>query len=267
MVVMQYANKGNLRGNLAKIIEYSWKEKLYMLYSIISGLKEIHKQNLIHCDFHDGNILNHEVENNKEDKSNIAYISDLGLCQPVKSFLKQHDIYGVISFMAPEVLRGKSYTPASDIYSFSMIMWEFTSGVSPFNDRAHDLQLSISICKGERPEIIENTPQCYVDLMKKCWNEDPLKRPSSEEVSDIIEKWVTLPNNGKEIKDIDEELKSNIMKFINAPVECRELATKIHPQACYTSCLQNFTSENLNKILESECLDDYIVEDMNSLGM
>jgi serine/threonine protein kinase len=69
--------------------------------------------------------------------------------------------------MAPEVLKGKPYTQASDIYSFSMIMWEFTSGVTPFNDRAHDIQLSLSICKGERPEIIENTPQCYVDLMKK----------------------------------------------------------------------------------------------------
>ncbi|GBB98789.1 hypothetical protein RclHR1_03320015 [Rhizophagus clarus] len=78
--------------------------------------------------------------------------------------------------MAPEVLRGNPYTPASDIYSFSMIMWEFTSGVPPFNNRAHDLQLSLSICKGERPKIIENTPQCYADLMKKCWNENPLKK-------------------------------------------------------------------------------------------
>jgi serine/threonine protein kinase len=155
-----------------------------MLYKIISGLNGIHKQNLIHCNFHDGNILNHNNEG--------IYISDFRLCQPVKSFLKQHDIYGVIPFMAPEVLRGKSYTPASDIYSFSMIMWEFTSGVPPFNNKAHDIQLSLSICKGERPEIIDNTPQCYIDLMKKCWNDDPLKRPSSNEISNIIEKWIIL---------------------------------------------------------------------------
>src|SRR6266542_3120966 len=35
------------------------------------------------------------------------------------------DIYGVLPFVAPEILRGKPYTTASDIYSFSMIMWEF----------------------------------------------------------------------------------------------------------------------------------------------
>jgi serine/threonine protein kinase len=131
MVVMEYANKGDLRRNLTKIIKYGWKQKLFMLYDIICGLNSIHKQNLIHCDFHDGNILNHE--------ENDIYISDLGLSRPVKSFLKEYDIYGVMSFMAPEVLRGKSYTLASDIYSFSMIMWEFTSGVPPYNNRAHDV--------------------------------------------------------------------------------------------------------------------------------
>jgi serine/threonine protein kinase len=243
MVVMDYANKGNLRGNLTRIIKSKWYQKLYMLYRIISGLEVIHDQNLIHCDFHDGNILNHN-------ESKI-YISDLGLCKPVKSFLKENDIFGVMPFIAPEVLRGKSYTPASDIYSFSMIMWEFTSGVPPFNNRAHSLQLSLSICKGERPEIIESTPQCYVDLMKKCWNENPLKRPSSKEVSNIFKKWV-IP---KKIEDIDEELKCNIREFINAPIgQYNNLTIEYHPQAYYTSRLFDFTSKKSNEILENEDL-------------
>ncbi|CAB4438905.1 unnamed protein product [Rhizophagus irregularis] len=161
---MDYANKGNLRENLTKVIKYNWQQKLHMLYKIIFGLTGMHQQNLIHCDFHDGNILNQN--NNEEAEMDLVYISDLGLCQPVKTSLKKYDIYGVIPFMAPEVLRGKPYTPASDIYSFSMIMWEFTSGVPPFNDRAHDIQLSLSICEGERPEIIENTPQCLCGFEK-----------------------------------------------------------------------------------------------------
>ncbi|CAB5369213.1 unnamed protein product [Rhizophagus irregularis] len=148
-------------------------------------------------------------------------------------------------------------------------MWEFTSGIPPFNNRAHDIQLSLSICKGERPEIIENTPQCYVDLMKKCWDEDPLKRPSSEEVLEIIKKWIYLPY-GKEIKDIDEELKRNAMEFISAPIEHNNLVTESHPQACYTSRLLNFTSKKLNEILESEMLvsedlNDYMIKDLKPL--
>jgi serine/threonine protein kinase len=238
--MMDYANKGSLRKNLTRIVKNNWRQKLQMLYEIISGLSDIHGKKLIHCDFHDGNILYHNDENGDK-----IYISDLGLCQPVKSSLKEGSIYGVIPFMAPEVLRGESYTPASDIYSFSMIMWEFTSGVSPFNCEAHDLHLSLSICGGERPEISENTPQCYVDLMKKCWNEDPLKRPSSEEVLDIIYKWNFHPLKDE---DINEELESNIMEFINAPIVHTNRAAKSHPKACYKSRLLDFTS---NEILES----------------
>src|SRR6185369_101985 len=102
-----------------------------------------HKQGLIHCDFHHGNILS--------SYGSILSISDLGLCKPIEYFKSEFkdDIYGVLPFVAPEVLRGKPYTLASDIYSFSMIMWEFTSGVPPFNDRQHDYHLSLSICKGE----------------------------------------------------------------------------------------------------------------------
>ena len=88
MAVMDYANKGNLRENLTSIVENNWNQKLYMLHEIISGLSKIHEKNLIHCDFHDGNILNHN--------NGSIYISDLGLCRPVKSFLKKYDIYGVI---------------------------------------------------------------------------------------------------------------------------------------------------------------------------
>ncbi|GES97119.1 kinase-like domain-containing protein [Rhizophagus clarus] len=171
-----------------------------------------------------------------------------------------YGIYGVVPFMAPEVLRGNPYTTASDIYSFSIIMWEFTSGIPPFNNRAHDLQLSLSICKGERPEIIENTPQCYVDLMKKCWNEDPLKRPFTSNVKNIIENWIYYPSNNI----INEELESNIMEFINAPIGNNNLVIEPHPQACYTSRLLDFTSKKLNEILESECLD-CLVNNIESL--
>jgi serine/threonine protein kinase len=156
--------------------------------------------------------------------------------------------------MAPEILRKKAYTQSSDIYSFSMIMWEFTSGIPPFNNRAHDLHLSLSICKGERPEIIENTPQCYINLMEKCWNEDPLKRPSTSEVKDVIEKWIFCSYKMK-IEDIDEELKSNIMEFINAPMGRNNLATKSHPKAYYTSRLIDFTSKKLNEILTEDLND------------
>ncbi|GES80042.1 kinase-like domain-containing protein [Rhizophagus clarus] len=248
MVVMDYANKGSLRSNLTKIVNNNWNEKLRMLFEIIYGLSEIHKQDLIHCDFHDGNILNHRKDQ--------VFISDLGLCRPVTSSLEENEIFGVVPFMAPEILRGDPYTPASDIYSFSMIMWEFTSGVQPFKDIAHDVGLCISICKGERPDIIENTPQCYADLMKRCWNENPLERPSAGEIVQIMMEWIFRDCS----TIISEELESNIIEFISAPIGNNNLAVGIHPQAFYTSRILDFTSKELIERLESKERESFMIE-------
>src|SRR3989337_2195595 len=240
MIIMNYAKNGSLKKNLSDIIKDKWVLKLMKLGSIINGLNIIHQQKKVHCDFHHGNILNTNYES-------TLSISDLGLCKPIESFQStKNDIYGVLPFVAPEVLRGKPYTLASDIYSFSMIMWEFTSGIPPFDNKAHDLQLSISICKDERPEIIKSTPQCYVDLMKKCWDKDPLKRPSASEIKEIIDNWISIITN----KNTDKE--SNIvMEFYKADkvLEKRQtnasntssiISNKSHLQAYHTSRLLDF---------------------------
>jgi serine/threonine protein kinase len=244
-LIMEYAKNGNLRYCLTEITN-DWYQRLFLLCKIVEGLNIIHKENLIHCNFHNGNILCNQYN----DSIYFPYISDyLGSYQFAKSFLKKGNIYGVMPFIAPEVLKGKLYTQASDIYSFSMIMWEFTSKIPPFNDEAHDIQLAYSICKGKRPEIIKNTPQCYIDLMKKCWDEDPLKRPSASEILNIIKNWV-YPPSYMDIKNISAGLKNNIMEFVNAPIESNNLITESHSQAYYTSRLLDFTTEELNEILK-----------------
>ena len=116
-------------------------------------------------------------------------ISDLGLCRPANQSDIKNDIYGVLPYMAPEVLRGKPYTKAADIYSFGIIMWEMTSGVPAFHNIPHDFNLALDICKGVRPKIIEGTMPKYVELMKRCWDNNPEKRPTASELSNIFGEW------------------------------------------------------------------------------
>ncbi|RIB16774.1 hypothetical protein C2G38_2089969 [Gigaspora rosea] len=49
-------------------------------------------------------------------------------------------------------------------------MWEILYGKSVSCNQEFGTQLQIKICRENlRPIIIENTPQCYINLMKKCW--------------------------------------------------------------------------------------------------
>src|SRR5438094_434312 len=103
-------------------------------------------------------------------------------------------LFGIVPYLAPEVLSGKPYTKESDIYSFGMIMWEFTTGKKPFHYRSHDHNLILDVLEGKRPEITEDTPEFYVDLMKKCWDPKPGNRPTAEEIEERFEKYDFFPS-------------------------------------------------------------------------
>ena len=58
-------------------------------------------------------------------------------------------IYGNLPYIAPEILRGKNYTKAADIYSFGIIMYEAISELPPYYNIKHTNEnLAIKICQG-----------------------------------------------------------------------------------------------------------------------
>src|SRR6266536_6491886 len=67
-----------------------------------------------------------------------------------------------------------------------MIMWELMTGRRPFWDRDHNTELIIEICDGLRPPIVTHAPEGYIELMQKCWHNDPNKRPTANDLYDIF---------------------------------------------------------------------------------
>src|SRR5947208_2187407 len=96
IMVMKYAQYGSLRQYLNKEFNsLHWEDKLWNLYMIAYGLSQIHDNGLIHRNFHCGNILNNF--------SDGSLITDLGFCKPAN--VDNNKIYGVLPYVAPEVLR------------------------------------------------------------------------------------------------------------------------------------------------------------------
>ncbi|GES99227.1 kinase-like domain-containing protein [Rhizophagus clarus] len=253
IMVLQHARGGDFNNWLnSNYKDFSWTYKLKVLNNIITGLKEIHQKQMIHRDFHTGNILFKDtyywVTSN--------YISDMGLCGDVGN-IDETKIYGVMPYVAPEVLRGNPYTQAADIYSFGMIMYFVATDRQPFPNCAHDGLLALDICKGIRPKINKpEAPKCYIDLMKKCWDSNPANRLNVTEIERLIKQFYS---------EVSEQFKEAEEYRINDNDRVDKSDRKItHPQAIYTSRLLNPFTENLPKHTDynTECLDFAIQDNL-----
>ncbi|POG70925.1 hypothetical protein GLOIN_2v93132 [Rhizophagus irregularis DAOM 181602=DAOM 197198] len=101
---------------------------------------------------------------------------------------------------------GSAFSKKSDIYSLGMIMWELTT---------------------------EDTPECYANLMRSCWNPDPTKRPSISVIESICREWYYQFND---VDQFDQaELKRK--KLIDSKKLGPKFSEKSHPKAIYTSRL------------------------------
>src|SRR5436305_12800770 len=99
----------------------------------------------------------------------MCFIADLGLCKPVNSQLEENKVFGVLPYVAPEVLRGQSHTQAGDIYSFGIVAYEVLTGLSPYYEYAHNEFLAIKIMQGLRPNLNSiETPRPLKDLINRC---------------------------------------------------------------------------------------------------
>ncbi|GBB98984.1 hypothetical protein RclHR1_33890001 [Rhizophagus clarus] len=232
IMVLDYAGNGNLRNYLdTSYNELSWTNRLNYLHSIAYGLKNIHDKELIHRDLHIGNILR---------LKNVTCITDMGLCKPADydaSENTKNKTYGVLPYIAPEILQGQNYAKTADIYSFGIIMYELISGLPPYHDVSHDINLAIKICQGLRPS----------QLFRE--SHDPDKYDVS--------------NDSGIRKQIEEaERINNKLQIGSAFLTGLGISYETHSEAIYTSRLLNF--DNLPQPKNS---DDYYEVNDNIVSM
>ncbi|XP_078270074.1 receptor-interacting serine/threonine-protein kinase 1 [Rhinoraja longicauda] len=188
-LVMEFMVNGNLLQLLQSVtIPLSVKGRIVL--EIIEGMTYLHSENVVHKDLKPENIL---VDANYHIK-----IADLGVSifktwsrltteeqkRRGRMSTKVQSNAGTLAYLAPEHLESLNAkaTEKSDVYSFSIVVWVILTNREPYEHALNNTQVMHLVQTGKRPDlelIPEDVPEEVVSLMQRCWEKQPLDRPTS----------------------------------------------------------------------------------------
>ncbi|KAJ6748626.1 hypothetical protein OIU79_029681 [Salix purpurea] len=86
-----------------------------------------------------------------------------------------------------KVLNGNPYNRKCDVYSFGICLWEIYCCDMPYPDLSFAEVTSAVVRQNLRPEIPRCCPSSLANVMKRCWDANPDKRPEMDEVVSLLE--------------------------------------------------------------------------------
>eukprot|EP00180_Rhodochaete_pulchella_P003483 Plantae.Rhodophyta-Rhodochaete_pulchella.ctg599.p1 GENE.Plantae.Rhodophyta-Rhodochaete_pulchella.ctg599~~Plantae.Rhodophyta-Rhodochaete_pulchella.ctg599.p1 ORF type:complete len:483 (-),score=57.86 Plantae.Rhodophyta-Rhodochaete_pulchella.ctg599:301-1749(-) len=96
---------------------------------------------------------------------------------------------GTVTTMAPEVMKGRPYTTAADVYSLCIVLWELFTNKRAFSSYQSTVELIYRVTKGKRPSISKehHIPAAVLDVLVRGWETEASLRPSLEVIVDVLE--------------------------------------------------------------------------------
>jgi serine/threonine protein kinase len=176
-------------------------QRLHVLRGVAFGLQALHDADIVHLDVKPANILLALL-----DGGIVAKLTDFGISKsldPTSTFAgSTMGGAGSLMWMAPELHRRPAApSPAADVYAFGMVMYELYTGCQPW---AAELQASRMqpvvvagwVLEGRRPSIPGHVPQPLADIMRRCWDAEPSRRPALSVVVNALSHGVAHPVAG-----------------------------------------------------------------------
>lgn len=211
VIVTDYLPNGSLEQMINLAIhdnapeQWDDTQKLITLYGIASGMAFLHSNAILHRDLTPSNIL--------FDGLLFPKICDFGLSKEKKSYIKYNILpKGSPLYMAPEIFDSCNFSKASDVYSFAIIAYQIICDEKPIKFPENPQKLMKRVMKGKRYIFECQVGKSYRNLIKNCWNQDPTKRLTFEQIKEELK---TDP--GFIIETVDKEQFFKYVEFIDNP--------------------------------------------------
>ena len=166
-------------------------EALQIAAQLCNALGAAHEAGILHRDFKCGNVML------PEEGEGRAAVTDFGIARWIRpgedqksGVTQQGAVVGTPAYMSPEQLMGEPLTPASDIYSLGLVLYEMVTGVRPFRgDSSWTETLKRLASDPAAPiKVVPDLDPRWNRTILRCLQRDPLKRfATTKQVLDSLQ--------------------------------------------------------------------------------
>lgn len=172
-IVMEYIPGTDLKTLIKERGRLNVTEALELMIQACQGVGYAHRAGLVHCDIKPHNFL--------VTPDMVLKVTDFGIARALSTISKDEKnevVWGSPHYFAPEQASGLPPSPASDVYSLGVILYEMLTGHLPFEGTdSAELSRKHRLEEAPRPSLLNpDIPEQLEKIILKVLSKEPSAR-------------------------------------------------------------------------------------------
>lgn len=172
-IVMEHIPGKDLKTILRQRGRYSVEEAIPLIVQACAGIGYAHRAGLVHCDIKPHNMI---VTPDARLK-----VTDFGIARALSTIMPDERadvVWGSPQYFSPEQATGEAPSPASDVYSLGIVLYEVLTGALPFTAPTSEELARMHLEAAPIPpsEYVPDLPSALEQIVLKVLSKEPAAR-------------------------------------------------------------------------------------------
>lgn len=191
-IVMEHIPGKDLKQLIRQRGRFQLEEGIQLIIQACAGLGYAHRAGLVHCDVKPHNML--------VSPDGRLKVTDFGIARALATMTpgeRTDVVWGSPLYFSPEQAQGEVPSPASDVYSIGVVMYELFSGTPPFTASTADELARLHISARPIPirEYIPEIPTALEEIITKVLSKEASARyRTADQLGRVLLRFGTQPD-------------------------------------------------------------------------
>jgi eukaryotic-like serine/threonine-protein kinase len=172
-IVMEHIPGKDLKTLLRQRGRYSVEEAIALMVQACAGIGYAHRAGLVHCDIKPHNMI--------VTPDGRLKVTDFGIARALSTIMPNERadvVWGSPQYFSPEQATGEAPSPASDVYSLGVVLYEVLTGALPFTAPTSDelARMHLEATPIPPSEYVPDLPPALEQIILKVLSKEPAAR-------------------------------------------------------------------------------------------